>query len=316
MVLLRLQTRDLIVTLQERGSLYTSIFLDQNWAHQRFFGWRMRQDGEFFRVLEKQVGPFSRSLILMRQFPMEEDRHLIGRQGERGLLHETVLHDFSNDSRDHAWLSAQGFHPAADSERLLNTSTFVIDLGAPPDTLLQAMTADYRRKIRKATAGGVSVRILPAPDRVLLNDFVERLRAFSRAVHFQIPGQEVLQAMYASGRAVLAVVEDGRGPLGYLHVYLAGPTGFFMYGVMLAKHNDGAGQFLHWQIMVWLRENGYRWYDLGGLPSQNPEDGIFRFKSGFGGMMTPLGTEWIKRGAAYAAAARLRHAFSNQGRGQ
>jgi hypothetical protein len=308
-----------MMTSQGQDDPYSSIFLEENWAHQKFYGWRVLQEVAFLRILEKRVGPLTRSLILARA--TQDDcgrqlvtRQLVARQGQRGPLHETVLHDFSASSDDHEWLRQQGFHPAGDSERLLNTATFVIDLHASPETLMQAMSSDCRRKIRKAIAGGTAVRVLRTPDSALLNDFVRHLHALSRAKGFHAPGLHLLQAMYAGGCAVLFVVEDAGGTLGYLHVYLAGPTGLFMYGVMLQRHNDGAGQFLHWQIMLWLQKNGYRWYDLGGLANQSVEDGIYRFKAGFGGELIQLGTEWVKRGAAYHAASGLRHALARIGR--
>lgn len=302
------------MTRKERNAPYSSIFLEQDWAHHNFYGWRVLEDGADCKVLEKRLGPFTRSLILARLSQGEAGRQVVSQQGQRGLLHETVLHDFSHDSDSHEWLRERGFHPADDSERLLNTSTFVIDLTASTDNLLQAMSSDYRRKIRKAAARGISVRILRTPDKLSLRHFVDHLGALSRNRGFHAPDYQVLQAMYTRGRAVLFVVEDKSGTLGYLHVYLAGPTGMFMHGVMLEKNNGGAGQFLHWQIMLWLRDNGYRWYDLGGLASQNPEDGIFRFKAGFGGELTELGTEWVKGGAAYRAASWSRDTFARIGR--
>lgn len=303
-----------MISSQGHGDPYSSIFLEENWAHQKFYGWRVLQDVALLRILEKRIGPLTRSLILTRTTRDDRGRQLVARQAQRGLLHETVLHDFSTGSDDHEWLREQGFHPAGDSERLLNTATFVIDLHAPPEALMQAMSADCRRKIRRATAAGTAVRALRTPDSATLDDFVRHLNALARAKGFQAPGQHLLQAMYAMGCAVLFVVEGAQGTLGYLHVYLAGPTGMFMYGVMLEKHNDGAGQFLHWQIMLWLQQNGYRWYDLGGLANQSADDGIFRFKAGFGGELTQLGTEWVKRGAAYRAASGLRHALARSGR--
>lgn len=43
-----------------------------------------------------------------------------------------------------------------------------------------------------------------------------------------------------------------------------------------------ASYYLHWQAMMWLKERGAKYYDLGGIdPDTNP--GGYHFKSGFGG---------------------------------
>jgi hypothetical protein len=44
-------------------------------------------------------------------------------------------------------------------------------------------------------------------------------------------------------------------------------------------------------MILWLKENGFRWYDLGGIdPEGNP--GVYSFKRGFSGIdvcqLTPL----------------------------
>lgn len=295
------------------GDSYSSIFLEENWAHQEFYGWQVLLNTDFCRVLKKRQGPLTRSLVLLRTNRGDDGRLVIQEQAKRGLFSETVVHDFSDTTSDCEWYRSHGFHPADVSERMLNTATFIIDLENSDESLLQAMSADYRRKIRKATENGVSVRILPNPDFNLVIDFTKELRTFSKSKGFRATDLKVLQAMYDNGRAVLCILEGPNGILGYLHLYLAGPTGIFMYGILLEKHNNGSGQFLHWRIMLWLKENGYRWYDLGGIPSLNPEDGIFRFKAGFGGAVRQLGTEWVKRGVAYEAVLKIKHALAKIG---
>jgi hypothetical protein len=40
---------------------------------------------------------------------------------------------------------------------------------------------------------------------------------------------------------------------------------------------------LHWTMIQWLKSNGVRWYDLGGIdPEGNP--GVYSFKKGFSGV--------------------------------
>jgi hypothetical protein len=57
--------------------------------------------------------------------------------------------------------------------------------------------------------------------------------------------------------------------------------------------------------MQWLKENGVRWYDLGGIdPDQNP--GVYHFKKGMSGLdvvhINPLGASDSLLSSAMAGA--------------
>jgi hypothetical protein len=124
-----------------------------------------------------------------------------------------------------------------------------------------------------------------------------------------------IKAMYAGGDAMLFLVRNGGNPTSYVHIYRTGGTGLFMYGVTLSKENDGAGQFLHWSIIRRLKADGFKWYDLGGVASCDPADGIYLFKARFGGSYVDLGTEWHWSGRWARQAARasaLRNAMVSQ----
>ena len=75
-----------------------------------------------------------------------------------------------------------------------------------------------------------------------------------------------------AGVAVAGIVCSGMGKSG---IYLLGATsdnGLKAKGAYL----------LQWAMIKWLRENGYWYYDLGGIdPVANP--GVYHFKSGLSG---------------------------------
>jgi hypothetical protein len=45
--------------------VYRSIFLDDGWAHQKYFGWTLAKDRPGLRVLRKKRLAFTRSLMLL-----------------------------------------------------------------------------------------------------------------------------------------------------------------------------------------------------------------------------------------------------------
>lgn len=64
---------------------------------------------------------------------------------------------------------------------------------------------------------------------------------------------------------------------------LIGDTGIYLLG---ATGNEGmkmkGAYLLQWRLIEMMKENGYKWYDLGGIdPDDNP--GVYHFKSGISG---------------------------------
>ena len=66
-----------------------------------------------------------------------------------------------------------------------------------------------------------------------------------------------------------------------------------------------AGVLLQWGVMRALKAAGLRWYDMGGLPSLDSANGIYRFKKGFGGELVELGAEYGRSGALANLARKL-----------
>jgi lipid II:glycine glycyltransferase (peptidoglycan interpeptide bridge formation enzyme) len=54
-----------------------------------------------------------------------------------------------------------------------------------------------------------------------------------------------------------------------------------------------ANQFLLWHTVLWLRRNGIRWFDLGGIDEVRLP-GIADFKLGMGGTRVELVGEYMK----------------------
>ena len=81
---------------------------------------------------------------------------------------------------------------------------------------------------------------------------------------------------------IFLAIKDGE-TIAALVCSLLGETGIYLLGATNEKARElKAAYYLHWQTMLWLKENGARWYDLGGIDvDTNP--GGYHFKSGFGG---------------------------------
>lgn len=280
---------------------YRSIFLADDWAHQAYYGWRVVADEPGIRVLGKQRSVAKRFLLLLTAPGRERLGFWIRRLAGITGLSDIVIHDFDSVLGAHPIIFGQLFRLAKQHERLLNITTFVIDLAKTDNELIAQMSSDYRRKIRKAASNGVTVEAHSQPDAALQKHFVDVLHDFATERKLNVIDGGALAAMYRDGRGLLLVTRKQGEVSNFLHLYKAGDAAIFMYGVNLSKVNDGVGQFLHFEAMRRLREHGVRWYDLGGVASTDPADGIFNFKQKFGGELVDLGREWRHTGAVAAA---------------
>lgn len=294
---------------------YESMFLRPGGPHEKYYGWSLDSEAPGLRVLRRRHGVVTRSLILLSRAGMPMLPQVVRRSSSRWGTSDIFIHDFDGALADAPAIAGLPFRRAADSERLLNIATFVIDLAQDDHALLAGMSADYRRKIRKAEQAGIQVETCVRPGAGVLARFAAAYAAFAASRNLPAFDAGTLARMYDAGDALLLVAARDGEPTNYLHLYTAGDTGLFMYGVNPAKENDGAGQYLHWQAMRELRARGFGWYDLGGVARQDRSDGIFNFKEKFGGALVPLGTEWRHMGPVLkplVAASTLRRRFPRE----
>ena len=277
--------------------VYNSIFLDKNWAHQKYYGWRVVQDQPGLRVLRKRRAVFSRSLILLTREGLGALDHAVKKERSRVGLAEIVIHDFDNTFAKPPNLAGVEFRCAEQKERLLNIATMAIDLTQDETEILAGMSSDYRRKIKKAKKNEVVVTPYPRPETKLQNAFSTGFKKFAKERNLRPFDPGTLARMYENGDGVLFVARKAGQVVNYLHIYRSQHSAIFMYGLNLSKQNDGAGQYLHWKAICYLKENGLSWYDLGGVASSDPADGIYNFKKKFGAPVVSLGAEWISTGS-------------------
>lgn len=297
------------INLEPSQVAYESIFWSDDWAHTRFYGWQVESEGTGFRVLRKRTGPFTRNLVLLSEMGKPSfNKWLEGCRGKS--FRQITVHDFSSEDAGETRIGNVLFVPCDASQRMLNIATSVIDLTPDSEAILGAMSSDYRRKVRKAESGGIDVSATTRPSDELCKEFVNCFNDFAAERRLQGVHETVLQQMYQAGCAVLLVATLPDGSKNFLHVYMASRIGLFMHGVSTSKVNDGAGPFLHWKAMLWLKERGMNWYDLGGLPTTDPQNGLVRFKKGFGGHVVNLGSESRFTGKVFSIASSAGRRFA------
>jgi lipid II:glycine glycyltransferase (peptidoglycan interpeptide bridge formation enzyme) len=205
-------------------------------------------------------------------------------------------------------LRALGFHPSP--QVIQPRRTILVDLTADEDDLLQRMKQKTRYNVRLATRKGVAVRAGSEAD---LPSFYELMEATARrdgfGIHTSAYYEAAHQLFVAPGQGQLLLAEyEGRLLAGLVVLGLGGGsrTACYMYGASSDEHrNRMPAYLLQWEAMLWAREQGFREYDLWGVPDEDESTleagftkrsdglwGVYRFKRGFGGRLVRTIGAW------------------------
>jgi lipid II:glycine glycyltransferase (peptidoglycan interpeptide bridge formation enzyme) len=183
----------------------------------------------------------------------------------------------------HAILTEEGFKR---NENVLPYRTFLLDLSPEMPTLMKNMEGKWRNQLRQAMKNPLIVTEGTSDEMfetfmVLSSQMVQR-KKFTPGVEYEsfrniqniLPPERKMRIFNCevSGKPVAVAICSAHGDTG---IYLLGATG-----------NQGSelrgANLLQWKIIEWLKKNGFRWYDLGGInPAVNP--GVHRFKAGLAG---------------------------------
>lgn len=188
------------------------------------------------------------------------------------------------------WVPAPPFtHPHTEA-------TTVVDLGADDDVLLRSMTGKTRRNVQLAVRRGVDV---VQGQRADLAELHAVLTSTGGRQGFAVPPleqfQRVWDALHPSGSLQLFLVRRDGQPVSAGLWITHDETVTFWRGGWTGNHGrDSPNQGMHWGVMRWAREHGFRAYDLEGVSRESADlvlaggsrdvpDSVDAFKLGFGG---------------------------------
>ncbi len=165
--------------------------------------------------------------------------------------------------------------------------TLVLDLYPSLEELRKGLDAIWRNKLAgaeknelKVIAGNGSTEF--DAYREIYNQMRKR-KTFETTVDTDEFGR-MQEALSESQRMRVLICEDKGVPVAGVVVSAMGDSAIYLLG---ATSDDGlkskGAYLLHWTMIQWLKSNGVRWYDLGGIdPEGNP--GVYSFKKGFSGV--------------------------------
>ncbi len=216
---------------------------------------------------------------------------LLRRQGAIALHVELPLEESEEDSiAAHRTLTALNFHPFHPVQPI---RTIMLDLTPDEQSLLANMKEKWRYNIRLAGRKGVLVR--PARGREDVQAWYSLLQTTGQRDQFGIHSFDYYwrawQIFAPRQQAQLLLAEYEKQLLAGIFVGCMARQAIYLYGASgNAYRNLMPNYLLQWEAIRWAKTQGATSYDLWGIPETDDADeamaGVYRFKSGWGGLIT------------------------------
>jgi len=167
------------------------------------------------------------------------------------------------------------------------SNTFYIDANLPLEELRKKLSGNWRKKLKKSE--NEDLRIVSGREESqfqeaekLYLEMVKRKRFDQgidvnklKAVQFCLP---------LAMKMISTICYSNDVPISCLVFSAVGSTGIPILAATSDKGANYNGSYLlHWQMLVYLNENGFKYFDLGGIDKElNPT--VYNFKHGMGGV--------------------------------
>jgi peptidoglycan pentaglycine glycine transferase (the first glycine) len=180
-------------------------------------------------------------------------------------------------------------------------STVLIDLSQSEDEILRKMKRTTRQNIRAAKSRGVTVKEGIEADLPAFCQLKQITESRSEFIHYdQDYYQEAWRQFAPRGAMKLWLAYFGDELLaGLMAIYFGYWVVYAWAGSTRSHVEKRPNDLLFWHAMMWGKQQGYRYCDLGGIspivadalrqniePPECKEKGIARYKLGFGPMHT------------------------------
>lgn len=191
------------------------------------------------------------------------------------------------------------------SDQIQFRNTFLIDLRPEEDDILSRMKSKTRYNIRLASRKGITIRY---GDLSELGNLYKMYAETSLRGGFTIRGEEYYQNLWQAfmrenqdsviDPAAQPIIAEFEGkPVAGAVMFRFGGKAWYLHGMSLPEHSDKMATYLiQWEGMRWAKENGCITYDMWGAPDQFDKSdsmwGVYRFKSGFGGVVVRTIGAW------------------------
>lgn len=164
--------------------------------------------------------------------------------------------------------------------------TFVLDLSPSLEELRGRLDKKWRNQLSSAERKGLKVIAGTGDDEYrtfcLMYDQMRKRKTFETTVDVEEFGR-IQQDLPECHRMRILICEDRGVPVAGLVASAMGDSAIYLLGATSDSGLNSKGAYLlQWTLIKWLKESGFRSYDLGGIdPERNP--GVYHFKTGLSG---------------------------------
>lgn len=204
----------------------------------------------------------------------------------RGLFLRILPNAFVGSQRIQFLQTAFSELKTVPTGRLNGGRTFLLDLSPSVEMLRKRLDQKWRNQLNGAEREGLTIKAGEGHEEygVFLGVYkaMWEQKRFSSSVDVQ-EFAHICQDLPEGQRVKILTCRHQGVPVSSIVCSAMGNTGIYLLG---ATNEIGrrtkAAYLLQWTMIKWLKENGFHYYDLGGIdPERNP--GVFHFKSGLSG---------------------------------
>ncbi len=206
--------------------------------------------------------------------------------GKRRLLLQILPNAFVATQRGALFQSAfYGFTQESSTPANLYR-TFVVDLTPSLDELRKNLDKKWRNQLTRSEKNGLTVSedTSAAAYGIFCRMYGQMLKrkAFETTVDVEEFGR-IQESLPESQRMRILICEQNGVPVAGIVASAMGDSAIYLLGATSDDGLNSKGAYLlQWTMIQWLKENGFKFYDLGGIdPEGNP--GVYSFKKGFSG---------------------------------
>lgn len=159
-----------------------------------------------------------------------------------------------------------------------------LDLREPLDALRRQLEQKWRHGLNKAERAGAGVES-GAADRLFRAIIAEYSAMLDRKSFRTSVTPELLvqlqHALPAEQKLWSVIAREGDEVAGFVLIARYGDTAEYLAGSSNAVGRKwNAGNLLLWRAITEMKEQGYRWFDAGGMDPNRTPPGIYHFKAG------------------------------------
>jgi lipid II:glycine glycyltransferase (peptidoglycan interpeptide bridge formation enzyme) len=171
-------------------------------------------------------------------------------------------------------------------------ATFITDLTKSEEELLKSFDKRTRYSVKKSQDNNLIFREISTPKEYhkLNEETTNRANSKGGRLGHRSIGyfDNVVKHLVNNNLAKIFIASNGIDLLAGAIILTYNKKLFYWNGVSTSNHRElNAGNFLHWNILKWGKENGYEEYNWGGVtynpPKDSPDYDLYRFKQGWGG---------------------------------